>query len=112
MPQSGSQELSVDTPGPYTIRFKNRLNLYGCIDVLKQDVPPANSGDTPFPLPGWKIELERADGSIARSGYTNAQGKIKFKDLPYGPYTVVEETRVGWTAATAGSFDVELTPDQ
>lgn len=112
VPLSGSQELFVDTPGPYTIRFKNRLNVNGCIEVLKQDVPPAGSSDSPFPLQGWGIDIERANGSIAASGTTDARGKIKFENLPYGPYTVVEETRVGWTSYTASSFDVDLTPDQ
>lgn len=112
IPLSGEQQLYVDTPGPYTIRFKNRLNVAGCIEVLKQDVPPLGSGDEPFPLQGWGIELLRADGTLAKSGVTNAQGKIKFNDLPYGPYTVVEETRVGWESTTATSFDVTLSPDQ
>ncbi|MEZ4621283.1 MAG: hypothetical protein R2867_38080 [Caldilineaceae bacterium] len=59
VPLYGSQELFVETPGPYTIRFKNNLHVDGCIRVLKQDVPPAGSGDTPFPLQGWRIELQR-----------------------------------------------------
>jgi hypothetical protein len=111
VPLYGSQELYVDTPGPYTIRFKNRLNVNGCIEVLKQDVPPAGSGDTPFPLQGWRIALERADGTVVSSGLTNAEGKIKFDNLPFGPYTVTEETRVGWTSYTASSFDVTVSPD-
>ncbi|HRW07146.1 MAG TPA: SpaA isopeptide-forming pilin-related protein [Caldilineaceae bacterium] len=111
IPQWGTQELNVEDPGPYTIRFKNRLNIDGCIRVLKQDVPPADSGDAPFPLQGWKIWLERADGTVYKSGYTGADGKIKFDNLPFGPYTVVEETRVGWTASTASSFDVTVSPD-
>lgn len=111
VPLAGKQKLTVEEPGPYTIRFKNQLNVYGCIEVLKQDVPPIDSGDTPFPLQGWKIEVLRADDSVAVWGYTDAEGTIKFEDLPFGPYTVVEETRVGWTSYTASSFDVELTPD-
>lgn len=112
VPLGDSQVLDVEAPGPYTIRFKNKLRIYGCIEVLKQDVPPAGSYDTPFPLQGWRIEVERSDGSIAASGYTDAEGKIEFDELPYGPYTIVEETRVGWTSNTASSFDVDLHPSQ
>ena len=112
VPTNGRQELTVEGPGPQTIRFKNRLNIYGCIDVLKQDVPPVDSSDTPFPLQGWKINLLRADGTLAASGATNALGTISFEKLPYGPYTVVEEERVGWESATVTSYDVTLAPDQ
>lgn len=111
VPTSGRQELEVEAPGPYTIRFKNRLNIYGCIDVLKQDVPPVGSNDTPFPLQGWKINVFKADGSLAASGVTNALGTISFEKLPFGPYTVVEEERVGWESATVSSYDVELSSD-
>ncbi len=111
VPLWGRQELKVEDPGPYTIRFKNRLNLYGCINVLKQDVPPAGSSDSAFPLQGWRVQVQRADGSLVTSGLTDASGEIKFDNLPYGPYTVVEETRVGWTSYTADSFDVTLSPD-
>ena len=111
VPLTGAQELTVEAPGPYEIRFKNRLNVAGCINVLKQDVPPDGSNDTPFPLQGWRISLYRADDSLVTTGLTGADGEIEFSDLPYGPYTVVEEERVGWAAATASSYDVELSPD-
>ncbi|MEZ4621282.1 MAG: LysM peptidoglycan-binding domain-containing protein [Caldilineaceae bacterium] len=52
-----------------------------------------------------------ADGSVVTSGLTDARGQIKFENLPFGPYTVVEETRVGWTASTASSYDVVVSPD-
>lgn len=110
VPTNGRQELEVEAPGPYTIRFKNRLNIYGCVDVLKQDVPPVDSMDTPFPLQGWKISLLKADGTLVKSGVTDALGTISFEKLAYGPYTVVEEERVGWESATVTSYDVELTP--
>lgn len=112
VPLNGAQELEVEAPGPYEIRFKNRLNVAGCISVLKQDVPPSTTNDSPFPLQGWRVYLYRADGSLVTSGLTGADGKIKFEDLPYGPYTVTEEKRVGWSAETASSFDVELSPSQ
>ena len=110
VPTNGRQTLEVEAPGPYTIRFKNRLNIYGCIDVLKQDVPPVDSNDTPFPLQGWKISLLKADGTLVKSDVTDALGTVSFEKLAYGPYTVVEEERVGWESATVSSYDVELTP--
>jgi hypothetical protein len=112
LPENGRQDLTVTAPGPHTIRFKNRLVNDGCIEVLKQDVPPAGSTDTPFPLPGWQIEVRRVDGSVAASGRTGADGRIRFDNLPYGPYVVVEQSRPGWEPATAGSFQVTLSSEQ
>ncbi|MEZ4868954.1 MAG: SpaA isopeptide-forming pilin-related protein [Caldilineaceae bacterium] len=112
VPEDGSQELKVEAPGPYTIRFKNKLRIYGCIEVLKQDVPPVGSSDAPFPLQGWRIDLYKADGTLASSARTDATGMVEFENLPFGPYTIKEEKRVGWESATTSSFDVDLNPDQ
>jgi hypothetical protein len=37
---------------------------------------------------------------------TDAEGILKFEDLPYGPYTVVEEDRPGWNEITFREIDV------
>lgn len=109
LPETGKQELNVTAPGPHTIRFKNRVTEDGCIDVLKRDLPPEGSSDTPFPLPGWEIEVHRLDGSLAASGKTDSSGRIRFSNLPYGPYTVTEQSRPGWEPATTDTVSVQLT---
>ncbi len=119
MPSSGRQELHVayevdDAGAPVVqrIRFKNRVTEYGCIDVYKLDVPPvdaANSASTP--LPGWKMTVKRANGTVVATGYTDASGKVTFSHLPFGPYTVVEEHRTGWAPASPTGFTVDVTTD-
>lgn len=107
IPTTGKQLVHVtysDTGDPITIRFKNRLYYKGCIEVTKLDVPPANG--QAFGLPGWKIKVYRPDWTIAAQGLTDSQGYIKFNDLPFGPYIVKEEQRVGWDPATATSYTV------
>ena len=89
----GPLELFVNAPGPYELRFKNRLFYTGCIHVHKSDAPPTGQ---PYGLPGWNIAVVRADGSVAAQGQTDALGDIAFYNLLPGPYTVVEEQRVGW----------------
>ena len=93
----------------YVIRFKNMLDNGGCLEIYKTDVPPEGAQfDVPFPLAGWEISVLRADGTEEIFGYTDATGYIKFEGLPYGPYSVKEESRVGWEAVTPSSFDVTL----
>jgi hypothetical protein len=133
IPQTGRQELEVKSaqdraddpttetpirPGvffyngedvDYVIRFKNDTELAGCIEVSKSDVVEEATGS--YPLAGWEISVLRADHSEAAYGYTDATGYIKFANLPFGPYTVMEETRSGWSPVTPDAFDVHLSPD-
>lgn len=111
VPLDGRQELYIERAAdrdegaaPYVIRFKNQIKEKGCIEVFKYD-------DTGFPLVDWEISVVRANGSEAAYGYTDAMGTIKFEHLPFGPYTVKEETRVGWENTNATSWDVVLTPN-
>lgn len=108
IPANGKQELDVEWNGgePVTIRFKNRIVFRGCIEVYKLDVPPDDSAS--FGLPGWKIMVKRANGTVATTGMTDSQGYVKFEDLPLGPYTVEEETRMGWSSVNGTSFTVDL----
>jgi hypothetical protein len=125
VPPSGKAELNVeasDDPevGPYVLRFKNEL-LNGCIEAFKYGLVPTpefgnnltNSFYEPnlatalfgldegyegaYPLAGWGFKLLRADYSVVDIKYTDATGKVKFDNLPFGPYYLVEEDRVGWT---------------
>jgi len=121
LPSSGSQDLTVKSAEddaenhPYIIRFKNKLEQ-SCIEVTKTDEPPmlpdnANPEDyytAPANLAGWEIRVLRADGTEATFGYTDANGYVKFSDLPPGPYTVVEETRPGWEAVGPSKYEVDV----
>ncbi len=115
IPESGKQEVDIiwgegDTAGQVImLRFKNRLAFNGCIDVTKLDVPPSTDTLGAYGLPGWKITVKRPNGTIAASGLTDALGKIKFANLPYGPYIVTEESRIGWDAVGTSSFQVNVT---
>jgi hypothetical protein len=109
IPPSGVYEINVTAPGPHTIYFKNRIYPgNGCIRVRKFDVPPNNPT---LPLPGWLIEVRRADGSVAASGRTQIDGTIHFGDLPPGPYRVSEEQRVGWVPVTPTVVEVQVIGD-
>jgi hypothetical protein len=110
-PPTGVQQVDIQPPGPYEIRFKNRIRVKpkGCIEVIKRDVPPEGVDQPPTGLPGWHIIVERVDGSIAAQGTTDAFGHVKFENLPLGPYTVREDLPPGWEAATPTSFEVTLT---
>ena len=133
IPNTGRQELEVksaedrlddsstDTPirpgvfnyngedVDYVIRFKNDTKIKGCIEVSKRDV--VEDPSLSYPLAGWEISILRADHSEETFGYTDATGYIKFDHLPFGPYTVQEESRSGWDNVTPDSFDVVLSPD-
>jgi len=114
IPTTGVQTLDVEWQGigsdgkpiPQYLRFKNRVVIKGCIDVFKLDVPPNNTASTP--LPGWKILVKRANGSVAASGYTDANGSVRFENLWPGPYTVVEERRPGWAPVTPTGYTVNV----
>jgi hypothetical protein len=117
MPSNGKQEVDVDwdtaqtNGGKISIRFKNRLFFKGCIAVTKTDAPP-DPNMPAYGLPGWKITVTRTDGTIAAEGYTDAQGNVRFDNLVYGPYIVTEESRVGWDAVGAKSYQVVVSRPQ
>ena len=74
-------------------------------------MPPTDEkGGTsdPFGLPGWPVEVLRADGSVAASGATNAFGQVTFTELPFGPYVVREILLDGWEPVTPTSYGVTL----
>jgi uncharacterized surface anchored protein len=60
-------------------------------------------------LVDWKIQLLKADGSIARVGHTDGSGIVKFEHLASGPYQVVEESRPGFAHDTPPVLDVNVT---
>ena len=115
IPTNGQQSLVVEwvdanednQPDIQYLRFKNRVVVNGCIDVYKFDVP-VREGEAAAPLPGWKMTVKRANGTVVATGFTDAAGKVTFSNLPFGPYTVVEELRNGWAPANATSQTVDL----
>jgi hypothetical protein len=118
MPSSGKQEVDVewdsawgDTPGKIMLRFKNRLTFHGCIAVTKTDVP-VRENETAYGLPGWKITVKRLNGTVVATQMTDAQGNARFDNLPYGPYIVSEESRLGWEPTAASSYSVVVSRPQ
>ena len=109
-PPSGKHFIDVQGPNTIILRFKNLIEKQedGCIDVRKLDSPP-DPNDEPFGLAGWTIEVVRADGAIAASGETDANGWASFTNLKFGPYTVHEIMQSGWVAASPTSYSVVLT---
>jgi len=134
LPDSGRVELDVQPlergEPPYIVVFKNEFKDNGCIVVRKLAVLPAEAADVAAELAavegagaegetavaaiagygagGWGIKLLRADDSVAAYGTTDAEGYITFEDLPYGPYTIAEETRAGWEDVTPRKLDVDV----
>lgn len=103
LPVNGTQD--VDIQDAVTLYFKNRIRYKGCLEVFKYDVLPDN---TQMALPGWLIQVVRANGSLAASGLTGLDGRVFFEDLPPGPYQVVEEDRLGWKPLTPTTFTVNI----
>ena len=104
IPRTGYQDLTIDATRPYTepykIYFKNRIISEGaCIDIHKRDIPEG------FGIQGWHIEVLRMDGTLAAMGYTDIEGNLTIEGLPSGPYTVVEEDRLGWTPVSSPRVD-------
>lgn len=103
LPVNGMQE--VDVQDVVTLYFKNRIRYKGCVEVFKYDVLPDN---TQMALPGWLIQVVRANGSLAASGLTDLNGRVFFDGLAPGPYQVVEEDRLGWKPLTPTTFTVNV----
>lgn len=126
VPPNGQQVLEIEdrdymtTELPIQVIFKNEL-VVGCIAVQKLGIiPTPTNGDATlvspdaggaytgeYGVPGWTMTLYRKDGSIARQGVTDATGRVKFDNLPLGPYTLVEENRAGWAERVDDSTPYE-----
>jgi hypothetical protein len=123
VPPTGRQELVVPddldpAADPLQVVFKNEL-VTGCFIVEKEGLTTDPTiTDTPVVTPavgasfnvgGWGFKLLRKDGTVARQGVTDAIGRLRFDNLPLGPYTLVEEDRPGWDEVSARSVDVDVT---
>lgn len=96
VPVNGKVGVKITAPGPHVIYFKNRVTPKGCIHVEKWAIAEPGTGGVDFPLAQWRIDLLRADGTLVESQLTNINGNARFTGLPFGPYWVEEETRIGW----------------
>jgi len=118
VPPTGRQELVVPddrdpAAAPLRVVFKNEL-VTGCFIVQKQgltDDPTTPDAPVPavgasFNVGGWGFKLLRKDGTVARQGVTDANGQLRFDNLPLGPYTIAEEDRPGWDEVTASAQDI------
>lgn len=114
LPPTAQQELTLtldDTAADgITVWFKNEL-VTGCVLVRKialMSEPNGENGNGGYPAAGWGFKLLRTDGSIARLGFTDARGEVRFDGLPLGPYILVEEDRPGWGEAYGRQLEIAL----
>ena len=82
------------------------VDFDGCVFVSKFEQPA--QGDL-IPVEGWSITLLDSTAITVETGLTSPTGELLFSNLPYGAYTVTEETRDGWTPVTATSVAISLT---
>ncbi len=83
-------ELEVDTQKAYSITQQDEYASFqksGWVEVTK--VNQDNS-----PLAGVEFTLYTTDGTILRQGSTDSNGKIRFKVLPTGDYTLKETSTI------------------
>jgi hypothetical protein len=112
-PNSYSEQIPLEQRSPIQLRFKNYITEKGCIEAFKYDVPPEQAGvPGSFGLPDWQITLKKMNGQVVATKYTDATGKVKFENLAFGPYLVVEQRMNGWDPATSTSFEVEVKTDK
>jgi hypothetical protein len=131
VPPGGQQSLDLDIDDAgmtFTVVFKNEFKNNGCIIVRKfavvgttDEAPdgamafaePTNqlSMTEGFRVGGWGFKLLLKNGEVYKQGVTDANGELKFDWLPYGPYTIVEENRVGWDELSDRFVDVTVDPE-
>jgi len=113
VPPNGRQELLIPddldpADEPLRVVFKNEL-VTGCFYVEKRALTNDVSVLGPdYTVAGWGFKLLRTDGSVARQGVTDALGRLRFDNLPFGPYELVEEDRPGWNEVTPRRWDVDV----
>ncbi|MEM7128652.1 MAG: hypothetical protein AAF702_20125 [Chloroflexota bacterium] len=110
-PIGGSIGVTITAPGPHTIYFDNRIRPKGCIDVqmMAKAVPGSNGID--FPLAQWGASVLKSDGTPHVQGITDINGFVRFSDLPFGPYQVETENRIGWRPLGPSVVDVSIERD-
>ena len=78
-----AQTVKIESGKTTKISFVNKL-IKGNIEILKLD------GTTQKPLAGAEFTLNDAKGNAVQVLTTGTDGKVTFKEVPYGKYTVIE----------------------
>lgn len=116
VPPNGRQELFIPDPedlavtDTFTLVFKNEL-VTGCFIVVKTGLTgdPDSPVGSSFNVAGWGFKLLQTDGTVVRQGVTDGRGRLRFDNLPLGPYVIVEEDRAGWDEITARRQELTVT---
>ena len=56
-------------------------------------------------LPGWEMKLYDSEGTLVAVDTTNRHGKVLFRNIAPGQYTLCETQRSGWFNSTPGTTD-------
>ena len=78
-----AQTIKIESGKTTKISFVNKL-IKGNIEILKID------DTTQKPLSGAEFTLNDAKGNAVQVLTTGTDGKVTFKEVPYGKYTVIE----------------------
>ncbi|MBQ5562770.1 MAG: hypothetical protein IIT39_05240, partial [Clostridia bacterium] len=78
-----AQTIKIESGKTTKISFVNKL-IKGNIEILKLD------STTQKPLAGAEFTLNDAKGNAVQVLTTGTDGKVTFKEVPYGKYTVIE----------------------
>lgn len=76
----------------FEINFENK-RVKGCVEIIKKGelILIKTDNDSGKVIPNTKIELYSENDLLIYSGFTDNNGIINIKDLPYGKYYIVEK---------------------
>ncbi len=97
-------DLSVDTQKSYVITRQDEYASFqksGWIEVTKVN-------DDNAPLQNVEFTIYTSDGSVLRKGLTDGSGKIRFKVLPVGEYTLQETSSVAGYSLIAATHTLSV----
>lgn len=97
-------QVFVAQLGMNTIRFRNRL-IRGSLRIVKVD------RGTQTPLEGAGFRLYDRYGTQVDSGYTDANGELRFDNLPYGQYYYQEFDAPEGFLPDAAYYRLNITED-
>jgi hypothetical protein len=102
--EEGSVAITVGPRDVVTCTFVNQRE--SAIKVRKYNDKNGNGQQDHEPgLKDWEITVFDGQGNEVDSEDTNGAGKVEFRHLRPGQYTVCEETREGWVNTQPGAID-------